>query len=166
MKQPVGCQVSRRDFVKLGALTGGSVAFLGATAGFPALVKAQTTTTDARAAYPLTDPANQIYTVCLQCNTGCGIKVKLLDGVAAKIDGNPFSTSDRNRTTVASRLPRYSARYSPAPMPTGRPMTHAIPTSTSVPTIALAMPPPVSPGGLGMLVKNDSCIDERPLCLS
>lgn len=36
-------------------------------------------------------PENQIYTVCLQCNTGCGIKVKILDGIAAKIDGNPYS---------------------------------------------------------------------------
>ena len=36
-------------------------------------------------------PENQIYTVCLQCNTGCGIKVKLLEGMAAKIDGNPYS---------------------------------------------------------------------------
>ena len=32
-----------------------------------------------------------IYTVCQQCNTQCGIKVKLLEGVAAKIDGNPYS---------------------------------------------------------------------------
>ncbi len=91
MEQPSGCQISRRDFVKLGALTGGSAAFLGATAGFPALTKAQATTDVSRAAYPLSDPANQIYTVCLQCNTGCGIKVKLLDGVIAKIDGNPYS---------------------------------------------------------------------------
>ena len=90
-EQPDGCQLSRRDFVKFGAFTGGSVAFLGATAGFPALVKAQAAAADAGAAYPLTDPANQIYSVCLQCNTGCGIKVKLLDGVIAKIDGNPFS---------------------------------------------------------------------------
>jgi tetrathionate reductase subunit A len=37
------------------------------------------------------NPENQIYTVCLQCNTGCGIKVKILDGIAAKIDGNPYS---------------------------------------------------------------------------
>ena len=90
-EQPDGCQLSRRDFVKFGAFTGGSVAFLGATAGFPALVKAQAAAADAGAAYPLTDPANQIYSVCLQCNTGCGIKVKLLDGVIAKIDGNPYS---------------------------------------------------------------------------
>src|SRR5690606_23527735 len=45
---------------------------------------------NAAAAYPLADPNNIIYSSCLQCNTGCAIKVKLLDGVAIKIDGNPF----------------------------------------------------------------------------
>ena len=34
---------------------------------------------------------NQLYTVCLNCNTGCGIKAKIENGVVAKIDGNPFS---------------------------------------------------------------------------
>ena len=37
---------------------------------------------------------NTLYTVCLQCNTGCGIKVKLFrkngSAVALKIDGNPY----------------------------------------------------------------------------
>ena len=36
-------------------------------------------------------PENQIYSVCQQCNTNCGIKVKLADGRVAKIDGNPYS---------------------------------------------------------------------------
>jgi len=41
--------------------------------------------------YGLNKPENIINTVCLQCNTGCSIKVKLLDGLAVKIDGNPYS---------------------------------------------------------------------------
>ena len=41
--------------------------------------------------YDLNKPENIINSVCLQCNTGCGIKVKLLDGLAVKIDGNPYS---------------------------------------------------------------------------
>lgn len=41
--------------------------------------------------YPLNRPENQIFTVCLNCNTGCGIKVKFQDGVAVKIEGNPYS---------------------------------------------------------------------------
>jgi len=30
---------------------------------------------------------NILSTVCLQCNTGCSVKVKLLDGLAVKIQG-------------------------------------------------------------------------------
>ena len=39
--------------------------------------------------YELSKAENILHTVCLQCNTGCGIKVKLLNGLAVKIDGNP-----------------------------------------------------------------------------
>src|SRR5208337_2484071 len=41
--------------------------------------------------YPLADPENVIHTTCLQCNTQCTLKVKLQDGLVAKIDGNPYS---------------------------------------------------------------------------
>ncbi len=41
--------------------------------------------------YPFNDPENIIYSVCLNCNTGCGIKAKIQDGVLAKIDGNPYN---------------------------------------------------------------------------
>lgn len=41
--------------------------------------------------YVLNKPENIINSVCLQCNTGCSLKVKLLDGLAVKIDGNPYS---------------------------------------------------------------------------
>jgi anaerobic selenocysteine-containing dehydrogenase len=41
--------------------------------------------------YQLNRLENTLYTVCLNCNTGCGIKVKVLDGVAVKIDGNPYN---------------------------------------------------------------------------
>lgn len=34
---------------------------------------------------------NVLHTACLQCNTGCGIKVRLQEGVVTKIDGNPYS---------------------------------------------------------------------------
>ena len=82
--------ISRREFLKMSAAAGGAVAFLG---GVP--MASQLLARQAEAAsydgYPLADPARQIYSICQQCNTQCGIKVKLLDGVAAKIDGNPYS---------------------------------------------------------------------------
>jgi len=39
----------------------------------------------------LADAKNILHTVCLQCNTGCGIKVKLYKGLAIKVDGNAYS---------------------------------------------------------------------------
>jgi len=41
--------------------------------------------------YPLALPENILYSVCQQCNTQCGIKAKLQNGVLVKIDGNPYS---------------------------------------------------------------------------
>ncbi len=90
IQQPSACELSRRDFLKASAIVGGGIAFLGALPGFSALQAARAQAEEGALAYPLADPANQIYTVCLQCNTGCGIKVKLLDGVATKIEGSPF----------------------------------------------------------------------------
>ncbi len=86
-EQPEACGLSRREFLKLTAVTGGAAAVLGSLPAFDKILAAQQTSSS----YPLIDVENQISTVCLQCNTGCGIKVKLLEGVAAKIDGNPYS---------------------------------------------------------------------------
>jgi anaerobic selenocysteine-containing dehydrogenase len=82
-----GCGLSRRDFLKVSAAFGGAAAFL----GFGPLARQAAAGQQAAATIPLFDPANSIQTVCLQCNTGCGLKVKLLDGIAAKLDGNPYS---------------------------------------------------------------------------
>jgi anaerobic selenocysteine-containing dehydrogenase len=41
--------------------------------------------------YALSKPENIVFSVCQQCNTQCGIKAKLMDGVLVKIDGNPYS---------------------------------------------------------------------------
>lgn len=41
--------------------------------------------------YQLAKAENILYTVCQQCNTQCGVKAKLQDGVVVKVDGNPYS---------------------------------------------------------------------------
>jgi Ni/Fe-hydrogenase subunit HybB-like protein len=41
--------------------------------------------------YQLAKAENILYTVCQQCNTQCGVKAKLQDGVVVKLDGNPYS---------------------------------------------------------------------------
>ncbi len=78
---------SRKEFVKLAASAGLGA---GALLGEGALKKAEALGQE-KAEYDLNKPRNIINTVCLQCNTGCSIKVKILDGLAVKIDGNPYS---------------------------------------------------------------------------
>ncbi|MEJ5240155.1 MAG: molybdopterin dinucleotide binding domain-containing protein [Anaerolineales bacterium] len=79
--------LSRRDFLKLSGVAGAAVAFLGSLPQAQKVLSKMEVEGENFEA----KPENQLYTVCLQCNTGCGIKVKILEGMAAKIDGNPYS---------------------------------------------------------------------------
>jgi anaerobic selenocysteine-containing dehydrogenase len=82
--------LSRRDFIRTGALLGGSTLLatqLSACVG----QKAPVSHPNGPAAYPNAEAVSQLYTVCLNCNTGCGIKAKIENGIVSKIDGNPFS---------------------------------------------------------------------------
>ena len=77
--------LSRKKFLQLSSATG---ALLGA-----ALMESCNALADNKkeASYDLNKAENIINSVCLQCNTGCSIKVKHLDGLVVKIDGNPYS---------------------------------------------------------------------------
>ncbi|MBI2879345.1 MAG: twin-arginine translocation signal domain-containing protein, partial [Candidatus Rokubacteria bacterium] len=84
---------TRREFLKTAALLGGSATVAGQVPGLlarlaPAEAGDYLTPT---AEYPLARPENILYSVCQQCNTQCGIKVKIENGLIAKIDGNPYS---------------------------------------------------------------------------
>ncbi len=81
-------QVGRRRFLKGAVATGAGTAFLGAAG--PSVRRALSQAANGES-YVLAQADHQIYSICQQCNTQCGIKVKLLDGVAVKIDGNPYS---------------------------------------------------------------------------
>jgi len=93
--QPEACPVAdapagltRRDFLKTLAVMGGAAALWGQ---LPQAQAALQQVAAGEGGFFESQIENQIFTVCLQCNTGCGIKVKLLEGLAAKIDGNPYS---------------------------------------------------------------------------
>ena len=80
-------RISRREFLTASALLGGTT-----------LVASRLTVAGAgpgaaqpEGGYQLARPENILYSVCQQCNTQCGIKVKIENGVIAKIDGNPYS---------------------------------------------------------------------------
>ncbi|MEX0776110.1 MAG: molybdopterin-dependent oxidoreductase [Phycisphaeraceae bacterium] len=63
------------------------------------------------APYELAHPENVLYSSCLQCNTGCGIKCKIQDGVLTKIDGNPY-----NPWTLVPHLPYATDTVDAAPV--------------------------------------------------
>lgn len=87
-------EITRRDFVKSSALLGGSLAASACLGRFVNDVIAAQTGIEVKTvgdAYAHHLPENQIYSVCQQCNTNCGMKVKIIDGLVAKIDGNPYS---------------------------------------------------------------------------
>ena len=86
-------KVTRRDFIKCSAFLGGSLAAASyliplMDGGQRGMAFADDLMGDAYTHYL---PENQIFSACQQCNTNCGIKVKIKDGVVKKIDGNPYS---------------------------------------------------------------------------
>ena len=96
---------SRRAFLAGGALLGseflaGLFGVEKAEAAEAPTRKAIMNTARADAPYELIRSDHQLMTACLQCNTGCGIKCKLENGVVSKIDGNPY-----NPWTLLPHLP-------------------------------------------------------------
>jgi tetrathionate reductase subunit A len=98
-----------RGLTRRGLMT--SAALLGGTALYGRIQQTLASATPAEAAmaaadYTLNRPENTLYTVCLQCNLGCGIKVRRIKDVAVKIEGNPLSPWTMNphlpyRTPIA-----------------------------------------------------------------
>lgn len=77
--------MDRRDFLKSSALLGCALA-----AG-DGLAQAATGDSQAASPYQGHKPEGMIFSACQQCNTQCGIKVKIENGNVVKIDGNPLS---------------------------------------------------------------------------
>ncbi len=85
-------KITRKIFLKSAAFLGGSlILFNRLEKAYAAMQKSGQQVLTPEEEYELAKAENMLYTVCLQCNTGCGIKVKLLNGLAVKIDGNPLS---------------------------------------------------------------------------
>src|SRR5512133_3121537 len=99
-----GSGIDRRDFLKAAAAGCGALAASQLDFARGLLARAEAGELTPAEAYALLQAENQIQTVCLNCNTGCGIKVKLIDGVAVKIDGNPY-----NPFTLHPHLPMSAA---------------------------------------------------------
>lgn len=84
--------ITRRDLLKAGSLVGCGVFLASQLGNIGDLIeRAEAGTRSPMEENELAKIANQLYSVCLQSNRGCGIKMKVLNDVAAKIYGNPFS---------------------------------------------------------------------------
>jgi len=92
-RNSVDKSMDRRTFLKSSALLGGSLAVSSALMRLTEGVGVSTASAGELMGndYAHHLPENQLYSVCQQCNTNCGMKVKVIDGMVAKIDGNPYS---------------------------------------------------------------------------
>lgn len=84
-------QITRRNFIKSTAVVGGALLGTSLLDKHNEFLMTIARAEPERIAYELSKPENILYSSCQQCNTGCPIKVKMLDGHIAKIDGNPYS---------------------------------------------------------------------------
>ncbi len=110
--------MTRRTLLKSAALLGGSALVMNQMDGaFKLLRSAEAAEGAAAGEYPLAKASSVIYSVCLQCHTGCPIKVKILNGVAVKIDGNPYSAENMipnlNYSTSLSKAAKIDAKVCP-----------------------------------------------------
>jgi len=99
MPQRTPTSTTRRGLLASAALLGGAAAY-GRIADVLLNPQPAEGASAEGAPYPYGRPEATLYTVCLQCNTGCGIKVYLERGVAVKVEGNPLSP-----WTMAPHLP-------------------------------------------------------------
>jgi len=84
--------ISRRDFLKNSALIGcGALVASQFDFAHGLIARVEAGELTQMEALEMLREESTLYTVCLNCNTGCGIKVKVLDGVAVKVDGNPYN---------------------------------------------------------------------------
>lgn len=95
-------KITRRRFIK------GAAALAGALTLTPAeIVEAQTHD------YP--DPIVNVdgvrYTSCLQCHNSCTARVKIVDGVAEKVEGNPYSPMNLNPPIPYDTPPDEGAKH-------------------------------------------------------
>ncbi|GAB4558954.1 MAG: hypothetical protein Kow0047_04500 [Anaerolineae bacterium] len=117
-------EITRRDFLKTSA-------FLGGTAALASVIDRvfddlrQTPDGLARlngqgAEYLNNKPENVLYSVSLNCHTACTIKGKLVNGVLVKIDGNPYSPTNRLPNLPYDTSPKEAARYEGKVCPKGQ----------------------------------------------
>lgn len=117
-------ELNRRDFFKCSALLGGSLVLSQWEWAQDLIRRAEAGTLRPEDLYQLNQPENILYSVCLQCNTGCGIKVKLFrkgkSAVALKIDGNPYNPWTALPWLTQNTSPKEAAKIDTSICPKGQ----------------------------------------------
>ncbi|GAB4534733.1 MAG: molybdopterin-dependent oxidoreductase [Anaerolineales bacterium] len=116
-------KITRRDFLKTSAFLGGAVAL---STGVQSVFARLQQTPDGLHRleggyeYPNNQPENVLYSTCLNCHTACTIKGKIVDGVLVKIDGNPYSATNRLPNLTYDTDPREAAHFEGKVCPKGQ----------------------------------------------
>ncbi len=94
-------EISRRQFIQLGALTGTAVAVSGCT------INLQRSETIEPYVIPPEEalPGENIWyaTTCRMCSAGCGLLVRVGNGRAKKIEGNPLHPLNAGKTCARAQ---------------------------------------------------------------
>jgi anaerobic selenocysteine-containing dehydrogenase len=114
-QKPSSCNLSRRNFLKISATVGGA-----ALVGSLPYVHDVLAATQSSDGYPLSEPENILYSVCLNCHNACPLKAKIQDGVLVKIDGNPYSPQNMLVPLPESTPLKVSAKSDGAICPKGQ----------------------------------------------
>ena len=124
-------KMDRRQFLKCSALLGGSLALPPAV--WHLFGGSEAVFADVGGAYLHHLPENQIYSVCQQCNTNCGIKVKIVDGHGGQDRRKPLQPLDDDAPHPLQHAHRRGGRDRGGPLPQGaggHPEPSTIPTGS------------------------------------
>lgn len=113
-------KVSRRDFIKIGATVTAAGAAVAAATGTRAWLENRAIAVGSQpavAAAPLDE--EWVVTTCAMCPSGCGLKVRVVNGKAVKIEGNPLHPLNQGVCCLRGQA-ALEALYSPERLPRPR----------------------------------------------
>jgi anaerobic selenocysteine-containing dehydrogenase len=103
-------RISRRQFIALGGLTGAAIAVSGCTINLQAPTRLEPYVIPPEEALP--GQKVMYASTCSQCAAGCGILVRVSNGRAIKIEGNPLHPLNRGKTCARGQA-GLQALYNP-----------------------------------------------------
>ena len=85
-------KISRRDFIRIGATATAAGAAVAAASGTRSLLGRKSAPTVGHSGAVAASPLDETWvkTTCALCPSGCGLDVRVVDGKAVKIEGNPL----------------------------------------------------------------------------